>query len=243
MQIEVTPMRLAVVAMALLFWLQPTPLSAHLANFGSWEVTRDYLGELFPAATDFKAKKDRYSDEEVAELEEVLGFSLYPEDRTPTFYIAEKNGEFLGVSLFIDPRVQPKILDGAVVTLEVGIGVGPDGAIERVRVYDYRGNLALTRDAFLGQFEGRTLDSGFTMGEKGLEPVTGEEEESQLVANAAREALLLMKKSLSTRPAGPRKSTPEKPASGCAVGAGSAPASPLLVMLLIVLGRIRCRNR
>ena len=41
-----------------------------------------------------------------------------------------------------------------------------------------------------------TLDSTYVMGQDGLDPVEGEPEESQLVANAGREALLLMKLAL-----------------------------------------------
>jgi len=45
----------------------------------------------------------------------------------------------------------------------------------------------------------RALDSNFTMGTAGLLGVTAEPEESQLVGNAAREALLLMKVALGRR--------------------------------------------
>jgi hypothetical protein len=51
----------------------------------------------------------------------------------------------------------------------------------------------------LGQLKGRTLDSNYAMGQGGLKPVPGEPEESQLVANAGREAILLMKVALGRR--------------------------------------------
>lgn len=71
----------------------------------------------------------------MGELEQQLGFELYPEDETPEFYVAhDRAGQCLGVALFIDPRTKPKILDGSVSTLEVGIGVDARGAINRVRV-------------------------------------------------------------------------------------------------------------
>ena len=100
------------------------------------------------------------------------------------------------MAIFIDPRTKPKILDGSVLTLEIGVGVDARGTINRMRVYDYRGDLRLTKDEFLSQLEGRGLDSEFRMGKAGLAPVPGEDEESQLVANAGREALLLMKTAL-----------------------------------------------
>ena len=177
----------------------PSVASAHLATFGSWEITEQHLRTLFPTATKFLAKSVSYTPEQVASIEAELGFKLYPEDVNPTFYIAVKQEQgkqrFLGVTLFIDPRVQPKMLDGAVVQLEVGIAVDNKGAISGVRVFDYRGNLALTRPAFLNQFNGMTLNDDFRVGAK-IKAVDGEAEESQLVANAAREALYLMKISL-----------------------------------------------
>ncbi len=178
------------------------PAQAHLAKWGSWAITHRNLMKLFPNADPnaWKIKRYQYDDEEVRHLEKVLGFELYPEDKTPEFFIAhDAAGNFLGVAIFIDPRTKPKILDGSVLTLEVGIGVNARGEINRVRVYDYRGNVELTEPAFLDQLKGRTLESNYVMGKGGLRPVASEPEESQLVANAGREALLLMKVALGAR--------------------------------------------
>ncbi|WP_096329058.1 hypothetical protein [Nannocystis exedens] len=158
--------------------------------------------KLFPDAdpNGWRIKRYQYSDSEVKLLEAELGFELYPEDKLPEFFIAsDAQGNFLGVAIFIDPRTKPKILDGGILTLEVGIGVNAEGKISRIKVYDYRGNVALAQDAFLNQLRGRELDSNFKMGVGGLVAVAGEPEESQLVGNAAREALLLMKVALGRR--------------------------------------------
>jgi hypothetical protein len=102
----------------------------------------------------------QYSDIEVSYLEQQLGFELYPEDKQPEFFIAQDAaGNFLGVAIFIDPRTKPKILDGGILTLEVGIGVNAAGKINRIKVYDYRGNLELTKDTFLDQLRDKTLES------------------------------------------------------------------------------------
>lgn len=178
------------------------PADAHLAKWGSWAITHRNLMQLFPDAAPaaWKIKRYQYSDAEVQLLEKKLGFELYPEDKTPEFYIAhDDEGALLGVAIFIDPRTKPKILDGGVLTLEVGIGVNAKGEIDRVKVYDYRGNVDLTRPAFLDQLRGKQLDDAFTVGKGGLRGVDGEPEESQLVANAGREALLLMKVALGRR--------------------------------------------
>lgn len=172
---------------------------AHLATFGSWEITESYLKQLFPSATRFLVKSVQYSPEQVAQIEATLGFKLYPEDVNPTFYIAVNDvggrQNFLGVGLFIDPRIQPKMLDGAVIRLEVGVAVDAKGQISAVRIFDYRGNLSLTKPDFLNQLHGMKLGDSFKVGPR-IRPLAGEEEESQLVANAAHEALYLMKISL-----------------------------------------------
>lgn len=182
----------------------PEPTAeAHLAKWGSWEITHRNLMQLFPTAdpNSWRIKRYQYNDKEVEFLEAQLGFELYPEDKQPEFFIAQDaSGGFLGVAIFIDPRTKPKILNGGVLTLEVGIGVDAAGQINRVRVYDYRGNVELTKPAFLDQLHGKTLDSNFKIStEGGPRPVAGELEESQLVSNAGREALLLMKVALGRR--------------------------------------------
>ncbi|RAL21591.1 hypothetical protein DL240_12095 [Lujinxingia litoralis] len=179
----------------------PPSAEAHLANFGSWEITRGYLQEIFPDATDFLRRRDTYSEAQVRQIEAELGFELYPEDRNPEFYIAvdESGGKrrFLGVAIFIDPRVESRLLEGNVVRIEVGIGVDARGRVKRVRLFDYRGDRALTRGEFLDQLVGLSLDDSFDVGpDKSIKPVANEPVESQLVANAAREALYLMKVSL-----------------------------------------------
>ncbi|MEZ4448605.1 MAG: hypothetical protein R3B09_03925 [Nannocystaceae bacterium] len=191
-------------ALALTFALgTPQPdARAHLAKWGSWEITHRNLMKLFPDADPnaWRIKRYNYNDQEVGLLERELGFELYPEDKVPEFFIAQDaGGKFLGVAIFIDPRTKPKILNGGVLTLEVGIGVGAEGKINRIKVYDYRGNVELAGDSFLNQLRDRTLDSNFAIGGRDLVGVDGEPEESQLVANAAREALLLMKIALGRR--------------------------------------------
>ncbi len=187
------------VAALLASLLVPATASAHLATFGSWEITRKYLGELFPEADDFLVKRKELTDAQVKAIESELGFHLYPEDKTPAFYIAVKKAggkrKVLGVAIFIDPRVTSE-LTNTVTRLEVGIGVDTKGKVHAVKIFDYKGNLKLTQPDFLKQLQGRTMKSSFKMGMDGLKPVEGEEKESQLVANAAYEALYLMKVSL-----------------------------------------------
>lgn len=179
-------------------------VSAHLASFGSWEITRAYLQELFPDATGFLRKRDSYSSAQVAAIEAYLGFKLYPEDREPEFYIAveDKGGKrrMLGVALFIDPRVESAVLTASPTRLEVGVGVDAQGRVHRVRVFEYKGNRELIRESFLGQFVGMTLADRYVVGARErIKPTASEPRESQLVANAVREALYLMQVSMGRR--------------------------------------------
>lgn len=173
----------------------------HLATFGSWEITRAYLGEIFPEATNFLRRREKLTKGQVRQIEAELGFELNPEDWEPEFYIAvdESGGKrrLLGVAVFVDPRVESRLLEGTVVRIEVGIGVDSAGRITRVRLFEYRGSRALTEDAFLKQLEGRRLGDSFAVGpDEEIKPVAEEPLESQLVANAAHEALYLMKVAL-----------------------------------------------
>lgn len=189
--------------LALLGSLALTPRSAaHLATWGSWEVTHRNLMALYPDADPYawRIKRHVYSEAEAARLADALGVELYPEERIGEFYVALSSaGRVLGVATFIDPRSRPKIVEGAILGLDVGVGVDLAGRVDRIRLFDYRGDAALTRDDFLRQLRGRTLGSSFDMGSDGLVPMGSEPEESQLVATAAYEALLFMHVALGRR--------------------------------------------
>ena len=180
--------------------LLPRDAQAHLASFGSWEITEKHLKTLFPDAATFRVKRTSFSPSQVENIERELGFKLYPEDKNPTFYVALKDADnprsILGVAMFIDPRVESTISD-ATVRLEVGIAVGRRGQIHRVRVLDYRGDPKLMSPKFADQLNGLTLKSNFVIDtNERLTAIDAMEKESQLVANAAKEALYLMKISL-----------------------------------------------
>ena len=104
-----TPLRAIVTVLALLglsadLALAPTPAQAHLAKWGSWEITHRNLTRLFPDADPnaWRIKRYQFSEREVELLERELGFELYPEDKTPEFYVAhDPDGQFLGVVVLV----------------------------------------------------------------------------------------------------------------------------------------------
>ncbi|MEM6989761.1 MAG: hypothetical protein AAF721_04675 [Myxococcota bacterium] len=168
---------------------------AHFSANPEWPQAHRKLHQLFPTAdpNGWKIKRHRFDDEQAAALEKQLKYALYPADRDAVFYIAQdREGQLLGVAVLLDPRPTPKVVDGAVVPLEVGVAVDAKGSIQRMHVYGEAGKSALGEATFLDQFIGRTLGCTFKLGKKtGLQPAP-DAEDSQLVANAARESLLLM---------------------------------------------------
>lgn len=96
-------------------------------------------------------------------------------------------------------RAASQILDDAILRVDVGVGIGLGGRVDRVRCYDDRGDVALTKDDCLRQLRARTLASSFVMGIDGLMAIEDEPEESQLVATAAQDALIFMQVALGRR--------------------------------------------
>lgn len=183
--------------------------SAHLSTFGSWETTEKHLNTLFPSATKYRVKSDKYSKAQITKIQDKLGFQLYPEDLAPTFYLAFREGggkkHFLGVAIFIDPR----LTNESVARFDVGIAVDTLGKIHRIRIFENRTYRNLAEASFLDQFVGFDNMSNFDLADgftgpiyragENVKSVTNAKKESQLVSNAAFEALYLMKISLSKK--------------------------------------------
>ncbi len=168
---------------------------AHVADTDDWSVTYRRLVELFPEAAPNRWKILRYrlSGGEAKRLSEALGFPLDPLDREPLFYVAYgRRGQLLGVAMFIEPHTHRA--DHA--SFEVDVGVDPRGRVAAIQPHHPIGLDGLAATDFLEQLRGRSLSSGFSIASSDLHAVPGLSRESQLVANAAHEALLFMKVAL-----------------------------------------------
>lgn len=187
-------------------WVAEPTSQAHVATDDAWRVTYQRLVQLFPEADPQRWRALRYhlSEDEAEQLEDRLGFPTTPHDRRPTFYVAyDAEGTFLGVAMFVRPHIEDPDLDvghhrDGHAELEVGIAVGPKGAIAHVEPYEVADAAALLEPEFLDQLVGRTLSSSFDVGD-GIEPAAGYPESSQHVANAAQESLLYMRVALGPR--------------------------------------------
>lgn len=182
--------------------LTATPAQAHLRKHDAWSDTLVRLAKLYPEAdpNGWTIERHAFSEEEVAVLEKKVGFSLYAADKEPSFFLAhDDNGKFLGIALLIDARSVPKVVEGKVMALDVGVGVDAGGRIAKLELLDYAGSPALGERTFLDQLVGRNLSCGFKVGKGGMTPATDEPKESQLVADAAREALIVMRQALGSK--------------------------------------------
>jgi hypothetical protein len=183
---------LAIAAAA--FAVQPAPAWAHVAERAHWSERYAELEQLFPTADPegWRSVEYRVSRKEARELERRLGFGLEPEDLTPMFFIAHgDDGRLLGVAMFVRPH------GGGYshATFEVGVAVDPAGRIATLSVS--RAPVPeLGAGAFVDQLRGRSLASAFEVGSDDLRPVPDHAHQSQLVASAAKEALLFMKLAL-----------------------------------------------
>ena len=185
--------------LALMPLLLASPAQAHIRKHDAWADTLVRLAKLYPEAdpNGWKIERHAFSEEDVAALEKQLGFDLYAVDKEPEFFLAhDTEGKFLGVAIIIDARSVPKVVEGKVMTLDVGVGVDARGRIAKLELLDYQGAAALGERAFLDQIVGRTLACSFKVGKGGMTPAADEPKESQLVADASREALLVMRRAL-----------------------------------------------
>jgi|GEM_PF-1414901 len=185
--------------LALAFALAAIPAQAHLRKHDTWHDTLVRLSKLYPEAdpNGWTIERHAFAEEEVTALEKELGFSLYAADKEPSFFLAhDTEGAFLGIAILIDGRSVPKVVEGKVMTLDVGVGVDARGRIAKLEVLDYAGSAVLGERAFLDQIVGRNLSCSFKVGKGGMTPATDEPKESQLVAEAAREALVVMRLAL-----------------------------------------------
>jgi hypothetical protein len=176
----------------------PRPASAHVAEGVHWSARYGDLERMFPGADPerWRTMEYRVSLEEARGLERRLGFALEPEDLTPMFFIAhDADGGLLGVAMFIEPHGGGYAHAG----FEVAVGVDPHGRVATLSVSGAP-TRELAADAFLDQLRGRSLASSFQVDGEELRPVAGFARDSQLVASAAREALLFMKLALGRQP-------------------------------------------
>lgn len=195
-----TRARRCLLAVALAF--TAVPAQAHLRKHDAWQDTLVRLAKLYPEAdpNGWTIERHAFSEEEVVALEKELGFSFYAADKEPSFFLAhDEEGKFLGIALLVDARSVPKVVEGKVMTLDVGVGVDARGQIARLEVLDYAGSAALGQRTFLDQIVGRNLSCSFKVGKGGITPATDEPKESQLVADAAREALIVMRQALGAK--------------------------------------------
>lgn len=158
---------------------------AAFAHQRSWPGKR--LAQVFPEATGFISRQVTLSPEQVAALEKETGLPLQLEEKSPTFYFAQKQTEGkterIGTVLFMDVTGQK----GA---MEMGVGIDKKGQVVRVVIFEHREDARIGDESFLKQFAGKTHSDPFVVG-KDIQGIEESEISVQALATGVRKALLI----------------------------------------------------
>ena len=152
------------------------------AHDRSWPGRK--LAEALPEAASYTARPHALTAEQIAWAEKALGSPLRTEDRSPTFYIGlDAAGAAVGVVVFLDA-------DGVNGKVEMGDGLGTDGKLRHVVLFENAEPPAVGRPEFLTQFAGKAPGDMFMVG-MDLTAPEGTEKSAQIIATAARRGALL----------------------------------------------------
>lgn len=146
----------------------------------TWPEKR--LKKLWSEAQSFTSKQISLTSVQIAELKND-NIQIGSEDRSPVFYFAKASDQnkTIGVILFIDAT-------GENGKIELSVGMGTDGQVKKIDLWEHSENQLVAKDAFLKQFSGKTSKDSFTA-DKDYKLVSGSEKASEAVAHAIRKAL------------------------------------------------------
>ncbi len=162
-------------------------LPSALAHERTWPAKR--LQKTWPEAKKFSSKQVSLTPNQIKHLEED-GIRIGVEDKSPTFYYAERTDEktgrkkTLGVIIFIDEY-------GANGKMEISVGMSAEGKIRRLHIWQHSEDRRVAGKKFLAQFIGKSHAGSFAPGEGGYTPVEGAGKASGAVARAAEKALAI----------------------------------------------------
>ena len=145
---------------------------------------------LFPQASSFEQKNLYVSDEKKAILEKALGGRLPEEDLKPSIYLAIVKGspeaapKKAAAIIFIDEH-------GEGGKIEMGVVVNGKGELLKVHIFENKEPEAISKPAFLKQFEGKKESDPFKVGTDITAPGAAVKS-AQAVASGARRGLLVI---------------------------------------------------
>lgn len=154
------------------------------------DIPKKELKALFPDVTSFTARACKPSKAQQAAIEQQTGFKLSDDELHTKCVVALQkapDGKTASVGVAWLTHVE-----GAKGDLEYGVAMDTAGKILRVAVYENPDSKALGATEFLKQFEGKSPDDPFKVGQdvKGPE---GDDKGAQLLATGVKKAALVMK--------------------------------------------------
>jgi Na+-translocating ferredoxin:NAD+ oxidoreductase RnfG subunit len=154
------------------------------------DIPKKELKALFPDVTSFTARACKPNKDQQAAIEQQVGLKLRDKELHTKCVVAlqktpEGKTSSVGVAWFTH-------VEGAKGELEYGVAMDPGGKILRVAVYENPESKALGEKEFLKQFEGKSPDDPFKVGQD-VKAANGDDRGSQLLATGVRKAALVMK--------------------------------------------------
>lgn len=154
------------------------------------DIPKKELKALFPDVTSFSSRACKPSKAQQTAIEQQVGLKLSDDELHTKCVVAlqktpEGKTSSVGVAWFTH-------VEGPKGDLEYGVAMDPAGKILRVAVYENPESKALEGKEFLKQFEGKSPEDPFKVGQD-VKPADGDERGSQLVATAVKKAALVIK--------------------------------------------------
>jgi hypothetical protein len=154
------------------------------------DIPKKELKPLFPDVTSFSSRACKPSKAQQTAIEQQVGLKLSDDELHTKCVVAlqktpEGKTSSVGVAWFTH-------VEGPKGDLEYGVAMDPKGKILRVAVYENPESKALEGKEFLKQFEGKSPDDPFKVGQD-LKAADGDEKGSQLLATGIKKSALVIK--------------------------------------------------
>jgi len=154
------------------------------------DIPKKELKPLFPDVTSFSSRACKPTKAQQTAIEQQVGLKLTDDELHSKCVVAlQKTAEgktsSVGVAWFTH-------VEGTKGDLEYGVAMDPKGKILRVAIYEHHESKAIEGKEFLKQFEGKSPDDPFKVGQD-VKAADGDEKGSQLLATGIKKSALVIK--------------------------------------------------
>ena len=154
------------------------------------DIPKKELKALFPEVTSFSSRACKPAKAQLASIEQQVGLKLTDDELHTKCVVALQktpDGKTSSVGVAWLTHVE-----GAKGDLEYGVAMDTAGKVLRVAVYENPESKALQGTEFLKQFEGKSPDDPFKVGQD-VKAADGDEKASQLLATGVKKSALVIK--------------------------------------------------